>query len=99
VVGIRSRRGLANAPIGRAREDSMGGGGREGSRIVTYEMGRRRRRRSLHEFICREINPRLEAGWAVSDVRIKCPEPGTSQSCRLDVVLVRSEAEAQTATP
>ena len=64
-----------------------------GDRVITYELDPKRSRSSLHEFISREINPLLEAGWTVSDVRIKAPQLGLDERCRMEVILIEAGAE------
>jgi hypothetical protein len=71
----------------------------EGAKVFTFEMKRRGRRRSLHEFICREINPRLERGWVVSDVRIHGARVDEDTGCRMDIVLVREQLSLADAAP
>lgn len=67
----------------------------KGDRVITYELDPEVRRRSLHEFISHEINPLLEAGWAVSDVKIKSPQQGLTERCCLEVVLIDAAITAQ----
>jgi hypothetical protein len=65
-----------------------------GNRVVTFELDTSRERSSLHEFIRREINPLLEAGWMVRDVRISTPCSSKAQRCRMEVVLAEACADA-----
>ena len=66
-----------------------------GDRVITYEMDPKKRRHSLHEFISREINPLLDKGWMVSDVKIKGTELDTAGPCRMEVILVSCEGAVQ----
>jgi hypothetical protein len=69
-------------------ERTEGGVSVKGDRVITYELDPTIRRRSLHDFISHEINPLLDDGWAVSDVKIKAPEAGLAEPCRLEVILI-----------
>lgn len=72
-----------------------GGVSVKGDRVITYELDPKIRKGSLHEFISHEINPLLEAGWAVSDVKIKAPQEGLVESCSLEVILRDAAITAQ----
>lgn len=64
-------------------------------RVITYELDSKISRGSLHEFISSEINPLLEDGWAVSDVRIQAPQEGLTESCRMEVILIDAATASQ----
>lgn len=62
----------------------------EGNQVRTFEVGSNECK-SLHDFICSEINPLLDRGWLVDTIRIENPEHGKSWQCMLKVVLKGSE--------
>ncbi len=65
-----------------------------GDRVMTFVASPGEAQRSLHEFISREVNPLLDEGWSLGDVRVMNPmaEPARSGECRIEVILVGTPA-------
>jgi len=67
-------------------------------RVIEFELPEQGDHGALNDFIASEINPLLDRGWIVSDLRIDVPDQGVRAPCRLEVVLVPADATVTAST-